>query len=176
MTKSISDITDKSVRLLDSQSFRHALGHFPTGVAIVTTRNPQGQPIGLTINSFASLSLTPPLISWGLANTSPNLSAFKQCRYFAINVLTNAQVKEALHFANSSIKDKFALISHTDGKQGVPLLDDCVATFVCANHNHHIEGDHTLFIGRVIEHNTLTHHAPAVFHRGQFTQLDQSSD
>lgn len=176
MTKSTSDTKAGTVRLLDSQSFRHALGHFPTGVAIVTTRNAEGNPIGLTINSFASLSLNPPLISWGLANNSPNLNTFQQCHYFAINVLSQTQVDKALQFANSKVKDKFALISHTDGEEGVPLIDDCVATFVCKNHNQHREGDHTLFIGQVVHHSTLTHHAPAIFHRGQFTQLNESGN
>ncbi|HJH24924.1 MAG TPA: flavin reductase family protein [Paenalcaligenes hominis] len=163
--------TDNAVNLFDSRAFRHALGHFPTGVAIVTTRTPDGRPVGLTINSFSSLSLEPPLIMWSLVNHSPSLSIFEQCNYFAINVISQQQVEAALGFANSQVEDKFALVSHVDGEEGVPLLDHCVATFVCENYQQHEGGDHTLFIGRVVRHSTITEHEPAVFHRGKFTRL-----
>lgn len=163
--------TDNAVNLFDSRAFRHALGHFPTGVAIVTTRTPEGRPVGLTINSFSSLSLEPPLIMWSLVNHSPSLSIFEQCNYFAINVISQQQVEAALGFANSQVEDKFALVSHVDGEEGVPLLDHCVATFVCENYQRHEGGDHTLFIGRVVRHSTITEHEPAVFHRGKFTRL-----
>ncbi|MEZ2720061.1 flavin reductase family protein [Paenalcaligenes hominis] len=163
--------TENALNLFDSRAFRHALGHFPTGVAIVTTRTPEGRPVGLTINSFSSLSLEPPLIMWSLVNHSPSLAIFEQCNYFAINVISQQQIEAALGFANSQIEDKFALVSHVDGEEGVPLLDDCVATFVCENYKQHEGGDHTLFIGRVVRHSTITEHEPAVFHRGKFTRL-----
>lgn len=162
-----------AVNLFDSRAFRHALGHFPTGVAIVTTRTPEGRPVGLTINSFSSLSLEPPLIMWSLANQSPSLNVFENCSYFAINVISQEQVGAALGFANPKVEDKFALISHIDGEEGVPLLDNCVATFVCKNYRQHEGGDHTLFIGRVVRHSTITEHEPAVFHKGQFTRLGE---
>ncbi len=162
-----------AVNLFDSRAFRHALGHFPTGVAIVTTRTPEGRPVGLTINSFSSLSLEPPLIMWSLANQSPSLNVFENCSYFAINVISQEQVEAALGFANPKVEDKFALISHIDGEEGVPLLDNCVATFVCKNYRQHEGGDHTLFIGRVVRHSTITEHEPAVFHKGQFTRLGE---
>lgn len=174
MSKQTPNKEPDTAHLLDSQSFRNALGLFPTGVAIITTRHENGTPIGLTINSFTSLSLDPPLVMWSLSNTSPNLPTFKQCHYFAINVLTQDQVQDALHFANSSIKDKFALVSHSDGPEGIPLIDNCAATFICKNHKYHLEGDHTLFIGEVVRHASVTHHEPAVFHRGRFTQLSNS--
>ena len=163
--------TENALNLFDSRAFRHALGHFPTGVAIVTTRTPEGRPVGLTINSFSSLSLEPPLIMWSLVNHSPSLSIFEQCNYFAINVISQQQVEAALGFANSQVEDKFALVSHVDGEEGVPLLDGCVATFVCKNYKQHEGGDHTLFIGRVVRHSAITEHEPAVFHRGKFTRL-----
>lgn len=161
-----------TVNLFDSTTFRKALGHFPTGVAIVTTRNNDGRPIGLTINSFSSLSLDPPLVMWSLANRSTNLPVFKECNYFAINVISQTQTDAALGFANPNVKDKFALVSHADGQEGVPLIDNCVATFVCKNYRQYEGGDHTIFIGKVVRHNAITEHEPAVFHRGQFTRLD----
>lgn len=163
---------ETNVNLFDSRAFRQALGHFPTGVAIVTTRTPEGRPVGLTINSFSSLSLEPPLIMWSLVNHSPSLSVFENCNYFAINVISQSQTEAALGFANPKVEDKFALVSHVDGEEGVPLIDDCVATFVCENYRQHEGGDHTLFIGRVVRHSTITEHEPAVFHRGKFTRID----
>lgn len=164
--------TPSTVNLFDSSTFRQALGHFPTGVAIVTTRAPDGRPVGLTINSFSSLSLDPPLVMWSLVNKSTNLATFENCNYFAINVINQSQTEAALGFANSKIEDKFALVSHTDGEEGVPLIDDCVATFVCESYKQYEGGDHTIFIGRVLRHSALTEHEPAVFHRGKFTRLD----
>ena len=161
-----------TVNLFDSTTFRKALGHFPTGVAIVTTRSSDGRPVGLTINSFSSLSLDPPLVMWSLANRSASLSIFNECNYFAINVISQAQTDAALGFANPNVKDKFALVSHADGQEGVPLIDDCVATFVCENYRQYEGGDHTIFIGKVVRHNAITEQEPAVFHRGQFTRLN----
>lgn len=164
---------ESTVNLFDSRAFRQALGHFPTGVAIVTTRTPEGRPVGLTINSFSSLSLDPPLILWSLANQSNSLEIFENCEYFAINVINQSQTEAALGFANPQIEDKFSLVSHVDGEGSVPLIDDCVATFVCKNHCQYEGGDHQLFIGEVINHSTLTEHEPAVFHRGKFTHLGE---
>lgn len=156
---------------MDSRAFRQALGHFPTGVAIVTTRAADGRAIGLTINSFSSLSLDPPLILWSLVNHSPSLESFERCGHFAIHVISQGQVEAAMGFANSKVQDKFALVSHKDSEEGVPLIDDCVATFVCENHRRHEGGDHTLFIGKVLRYLEKAEHEPAVFHRGRFTNL-----
>lgn len=156
---------------MDSRAFRQALGHFPTGVAIVTTRAADGRAVGLTINSFSSLSLDPPLILWSLVNHSPNLDSFERCRHFVINVLSQAQVDAALGFANPQVKDKFELASHHEGEEGVPVLDGCVATFVCENYLRHEGGDHTLFMGKVVRHAVRTELEPAVFHRGRFMAL-----
>lgn len=159
------------IHVIDQRGFRRALGYFPTGVAIVTTRTPEGRPVGLTINSFSSLSLEPPLVMWSLANRSVNLSVFQNCAYFAINILRQEQVEAAMGFADPNIKDKFALVSHADGQEGVPLIDNCVATFVCENYQQYPGGDHTIFIGQVVRHSTIAKHEPAVFHRGQFTSI-----
>lgn len=165
----------KETVTFDSHTFRQALGHFPTGVAIVTTRSPEGRPVGLTINSFASLSLDPPLVLWSLVKHSPSLAFFQDCKHFAIHVISQHQVEAALGFANSRTEDKFSLVSHSSSDEGIPVIDDCIATFICENHNQHDGGDHTLFIGKVIRHDTEPTLAPAVFHRGGFTHLQQQS-
>lgn len=167
---SMSSIQEKPAVLLDSRAFRQALGHFPTGVAVVTTRGSDGRPVGLTINSFSSLSLDPPLILWSLVNHSPSLDIFLNCDHFAINIMSEAQAELALNFANPKVEDKFAMAAHQDCEEGIPLIDGCSARFVCENYQSHEGGDHRLFIGRVLRHEA-DGHAPAVFHQGRFARL-----
>lgn len=155
---------------LDARALRDALGHFPTGVALVTTRATDGRPIGLTINSFASLSLDPPLVLWSLVNKSPSLAAFNACSHFAIHVLAAGQRELALRFANPQVPDKFTGVAWQETMGGAPLIEGALAHFICLNHQRQAGGDHTLFIGQVEQHE---HRAgePAVFHRGRFAAL-----
>lgn len=153
---------------------RQALGSYPTGVTIVTARAPDGRAVGLTVNSFASLSLEPPLLLWSLANRSPNLRAFRAAAHFAINVLAGGQDALARRFASAAIADKFdgvALCRHPAPVADLaPLIDGAVAHFVCAARDAIEAGDHTLFIGRIAHH----HHVdaePLVFHGGSFVGL-----
>ncbi|SFV13347.1 NADH-FMN oxidoreductase RutF, flavin reductase (DIM6/NTAB) family [Pseudoduganella namucuonensis] len=155
---------------LDTRALRNALGSYPTGVAIVTTRLPGGRPVGLTINSFASLSLEPPLVLWSLVKRSPSLEAFAGCAHFSINVLAAGQADLARSFASSAVPDKFAHVAAHDSPEGVPLMPGSLASFVCASEQVLDGGDHTLFIGRVLRYHT-GEGEPAVFHRGQFTLL-----
>ncbi len=157
-------------------SLRTSLGAYPTGVTVVTARTQEGRPVGLTVNSFASLSLDPPLLLWSLANRSPNRQAFRAASHFAINVLSSSQEDLARRFADPRIVDKFdhvPLLGPTvAGAQQAPLLEGAVAYFVCACRDALETGDHTLFIGR-IEHHERRDGVPLVFHNGQFTQLQQ---
>jgi len=157
-------------RPLDTQALRNALGAFPTGIAIVTTRNASGRAVGLTINSFASLSLDPPLVLWSLVNRSPSLEAFNESDYFCINVLASTQTDLAKCFASAAVPDKFQHVQTYDSQQGMPVIPGCLASFVCAKDQMHPGGDHTLYIGRVL-HYFIESGEPAVFHRGQFTTL-----
>lgn len=158
---------------LDAKALRNALGAFPTGIAIVTTRSASGRAVGLTINSFASLSLDPPLVLWSLVNRSPSLGAFNESDYFCINVLASTQTELAKCFASSAIPDKFQNAQAYDSPERVPVIPGCLASFVCAKEQMHPGGDHTLYIGRVL-HYFIESGEPAVFHRGQFTNLHPS--
>ena len=158
-----------------ARPLRHALGAYPTGVTIVTARAPDGRAVGLTVNSFASLSLDPPLLLWSLANRSPNLRAFRTASHFAINVLASEQAALAKRFATPSVVDKFEGVRlHRDPSvprtQIVPLIEGAAAHFVCASRDALEAGDHTLFIGR-IEHHHCEDRAPLVFHGGSFVGL-----
>ncbi len=158
---------------LQPRTLRNLLGSYPTGVAIVTTRTAEGRSVGLTINSFASLSLDPPLVLWSLVNHSPNLAAFRDCAHFAIHILPREHEELAKRFASPAVPDKFAGVDVIDAPEGVPVLTGAVTTLVCASeadHSRHA-GDHLLMVGRVVR----THSAPGtplVFHAGRFTALD----
>ncbi len=134
---------------LDAQHLRLALGRFSTGVTIITCIDSQGQRVGLTANSFNSLSLDPPLVLWSLRVSSTNLPLYSAAGRFAINVLSEAQVDLSRRFA-SRIDDKFAEGAWSLGEHGSPVLAGCVAVFECVTHAQHSIGDHTLFIGRVL--------------------------
>ena len=120
-------------------ALRAAMGRFATGVAIITCRTAAGVAVGLTANSFASLSLAPPLVLWSLRQASSNLPAFDAAPYFAINVLAETQVDLSRRFA-SSTPDKFADGHWADGLDGVPVLAGCAAVFECAVEARHAVG------------------------------------
>jgi 3-hydroxy-9,10-secoandrosta-1,3,5(10)-triene-9,17-dione monooxygenase reductase component len=151
---------------MDPIALRNALGQYATGVAIVTTLDAEGRPTGLTVNSFASVSLDPPLVLWSLALTSACLPAFQACRHFAVNVLTADQVALSNRFATNGV-DKFADVAWTPGLGGVPLLADVGAVFECANEARHAGGDHAIFIGRV-ERFVHGEPSPLIFHAGRY--------
>ncbi len=159
----------------DVRALRNALGVYPTGVTIVTTRGVDGRSVGLTVNSFASLSLEPPLLLWSLSNRSPNLRAFRTASHFVVNVLAQEQDDLAMRFANPAIVDKFEGVALRDDALGrsheVPLVGGAAAWFVCACRDAIETGDHTLFIGRVVAHESAAERPPLVFQGGRFTAL-----
>jgi flavin reductase (DIM6/NTAB) family NADH-FMN oxidoreductase RutF len=157
-----------------ARPLRESLGAYPTGVTVVTARAVDGRPVGLTVNSFASLSLEPPLLLWSLANRSPNLRAFRAASHFAINVLATDQAEVARRFATPTVIDRFGGIGLRHQPQPwvdlAPLLEGTVAHFVCASRDAIEAGDHTLFIGR-IEYHGRDEGEPLVFHGGRFGSL-----
>ncbi len=132
-----------------SRRFRNALGMFATGITVVTTRSPAGEAIGLTVNSFNSVSLDPPLIVWSLSNDLPSRGVFEGCEYYAINVLAEDQAELSQRFA-SRLDDKFAGLDFETGVGGIPLLKGCCARFECRNTVRHEGGDHLVFISEVL--------------------------
>jgi flavin reductase (DIM6/NTAB) family NADH-FMN oxidoreductase RutF len=155
---------------LESGTLRRVLGSYPTGVAIVATRTRAGQPVGLTINSFASLSLEPPLVLWSLRSRSPSLFAFLECEHFTINVLASGQQELAHRFATLMLADRFAGVRVIEAPEGVPAIRGAVATLVCANHERIHAGDHLLLLGRVLQVDSEPG-TPLVFHDGRYTTL-----
>jgi 4-hydroxyphenylacetate 3-hydroxylase, reductase component len=154
---------------IDSKALRHALGHFATGVTIITCRDAAGQPVGLTANSFNSLSLDPPLVMWALRNASLHLGDFQRASHFAVNVLADSQIELSRRFA-SPVPDRFALGEWREGLGGAPVLAGCTAVFECETERHVAAGDHVLFIGQVRQFADAPM-PPLVFQAGQYRQL-----
>ncbi len=149
---------------LDLRDLRRALGQFATGVTIVTTRDEGGHRVGVTANSFASLSLEPPLVLWALDREATSLPAFRGCTHFAVNVLSASQHNLSRVFATSGA-DKFAGVDSHDGPAGMPLLDGVLAHFVCRNVRQLDAGDHVILIGEIEQYETFPGE-PLVFHSG----------
>ena len=132
----------------DSRQLRNALGRFPTGVTVITTRGPDGKREGLTANSFSALSLDPPLVLWSIVRKSASLPGFLASGRFAINVLASDQSHLSHRFAKPS-DDKFAGLELLEGLGGSPLLPGTLASFECETQQAIEGGDHLLFVGRV---------------------------
>lgn len=150
----------------DVAGYRRALGSFATGVTIITTRDADGTPLGLTANSFNSVSLNPPLVLWSLANRSRSLDAFRTAQHWAVHVLGTHQEALSSRFAKTGT-DKFAGLEVDEGLGGVPLLHDCTARFQCRTAFQYEGGDHVIFVGEVLEFD-WTETAPLVFHGGRY--------
>ena len=150
----------------DPRDFRNALGQFATGVTIVTTRTSAGEPIGLTANSFSSVSLSPPLVLWSLSLRSPNLPNFLQATHFAINVLARDQIALSQRFSKP-IPNKFEGITCIDSANGMPLLEGTAAHFECRTEARHYSGDHVIFIGHVLHYSHADRDALG-YHRGRY--------
>ena len=132
----------------DSRLLRNALGRFPTGVTVITTRGADGKREGLTANSFSALSLDPPLVLWSIVRKSASLPGFVASGHFAINVLASDQSHLSHRFATPS-DDKFAGLDVHEGFGGSPLLPGTLASFECETQQTIEGGDHLLFVGRV---------------------------
>lgn len=151
---------------IDPRDFRQALGCFGTGVTIITAVTADGRRAGLTANSFASVSLNPPLVLWSLVVHSPSMSIFQEASHFVINVLGSHQAALALQFARPS-EDKFANVDWAPGLGGAPVLADTVAHFQCRTADRYYGGDHVIFLGAV-ESYAYDQREPLMCSRGAF--------
>jgi flavin reductase (DIM6/NTAB) family NADH-FMN oxidoreductase RutF len=150
-----------------AQALRSALGLFATGVTIVTTRAADGSMIGLTANSFNSVSLTPPLVLWSLGTKAGSLQAFLQAKHYAIHVLSVEQQSLAERFASKMV-DRFEGVTLHEGLGSVPILPGCAAVFECTSRSQYPEGDHVILVGEVLACHHDATRAPLLFHGGKF--------
>ncbi len=156
-----------TVSSFSALDFRAALGMFATGVTIVTARSDAGLSVGLTASSFNSVSLTPPLVLWSLAQSAGSMPVFAAGAHYAIHVLAADQQDLALRFA-SKASDKFEGLSFERNAHGAPLLAGCAAVFECFSKSQYHEGDHTIFVGEVERCAHRAGASPLLYHGGKF--------
>lgn len=152
-----------------STNFREILGHFATGVTVVTALDAERRPHGLTVNAFSSLSLVPPLVLVCIEKTSECHSILEVAGSFAVNLLREDQEDLSRRFALRGVS-KFEGVSWRRGENGAPLLRDAMGYLECRTATHHDGGDHTIFIGEVLR-GDADGHRPLVFFKGEYTGL-----
>jgi flavin reductase (DIM6/NTAB) family NADH-FMN oxidoreductase RutF len=148
-------------------AFRSALGMFATGVTIVTARTQNGELVGLTANSFNSVSLKPALVLWSLARAAGSFDTFSNGSHYAINILGAEQQTLARRFSEK-VPDRFAGVQWESGIGGAPLIHGAIAHFECANRSQYLEGDHMIFVGEVERCSHTPGASPLLFHGGKF--------
>ncbi len=140
---------------------------FATGVTIVTARDADGALVGLTANSFNSVSLAPPLVLWSLARAAGSMPALSAGSHYAINILAASQKDLAERFALKDT-DRWSNVAFSEGIGGAPVLEDAAASFECFNRSRYEEGDHVIFVGEVERCTHLAGASPLLFHGGRF--------
>ncbi|HMO67415.1 MAG TPA: flavin reductase family protein [Novosphingobium sp.] len=152
--------------VFDSGEFRRTLGLFTTGVTIITARGPDGERVGLTANSFSSVSLDPPLVLWSLAKTALSRDTFERADHFAVHILSAGQEDLSNRFAARG-SDKFSGVDIVEGIVGTPLLSGCCARMQCRTVHRYEGGDHIIFVGEVIDLQSSAL-PPLVFQAGKY--------
>jgi flavin reductase (DIM6/NTAB) family NADH-FMN oxidoreductase RutF len=153
----------------DARSFRNALGSFATGITVVTSVGPDGEPLGFTANSFNSVSLEPPLVLFSLDRGAYSLKAFEAAGVFAINVLREDQQEVSTSFARA-LSNKWDGVPFETWETGCPIFTEALANFECETTSMHDGGDHVIFVGRVLALRT-TEGRPLLYFRGAYRQL-----
>jgi flavin reductase (DIM6/NTAB) family NADH-FMN oxidoreductase RutF len=156
--------------VISPDEFRHTLSHFASGVTIITVCDGQGRPTGLTASAFTSVSLDPPLILVCVDHKSQSYPALVAGKQFAVNILAHDQEALSRRFATTKIENKFEGVPFALSALGLPLLENALAHLECATVNVHLEGDHSIFVGRIERAVVKTGH-PLVYYRGRYDRL-----
>ena len=151
---------------VSASNLREVMSHYLTGVTIVTITKPDGTPYGLTVNSFNSVSLAPPLILWSLDNKNSNLGLFENTAGFAINIMAADQTDLCRHFAGKD-SNRFVGVDWTFGTSGQPLITHALAHVECQPWQTYAGGDHTIFVGEVMHAQHVSDRPAAAFFKGQ---------
>lgn len=152
---------------IDPMKFRRALGNFATGVTIMTAQNVEGEKVGVTANSFNSVSLDPALILWSIDKKSSSFHVFEQATHFAVNILSGSQIELSNKFSRRNI-DKYEGTSYREGAGAAPILDNCSAVFECERHQVLEGGDHWIIVGKVVNFHDEGR-SPLVYHQGAYS-------
>lgn len=162
-------MSDNSPTPFDPRAFRRALGNFATGVTVVTAADASGRKVGVTANSFNSVSLDPPLVLWSIDKRSNSHEVFEQASHFAVNVLAADQIDLSNNFARSK-EDRFAEIEFEPGEGGSPVFADCSARFHCEKYQQVDGGDHWIMIGKVVAFDDFGR-SPLLYHQGAYSMV-----
>jgi flavin reductase (DIM6/NTAB) family NADH-FMN oxidoreductase RutF len=154
----------------DPRTLRDAMGCFATGVTIVTAIDAAAMPVGLTANSFTSVSLDPPLLLVCIANTAGTAPVLRDVAHFGVNVLQIGQQPASNRFATKG-EDRFANLPWAPGQTGVPLLESSLVSFECESESLHEAGDHFILVGRVVRAQFEPHRDPLLYFRGKYRRL-----
>jgi flavin reductase (DIM6/NTAB) family NADH-FMN oxidoreductase RutF len=154
----------------DPRTLRDAMGCFATGITIVTALDGKGMPVGLTANSFTSVSLDPPLLLVCIGNTAGTAPALRGAAHFGVNVLQIGQQPASNRFATRG-EDRFANQPWAPGQTGVPLLGGSLVSFECQRESLHEAGDHFILVGRVVRAQFEPHRDPLLYFRGKYRRL-----
>ncbi len=155
-----------------ARDFRDAVGWFTTGVTVITARGHDGALYGVTANSFASVSLDPPLVLWSLDKRSPSSAGFAAAGHFAVNILAQDQQGLSARFATTG-PDKWRDIAHECWETGAPILPGSLASIDCRVEARHDGGDHVIYVGRVLRLESRRHGQPLLFSRGSYRALGE---
>jgi flavin reductase (DIM6/NTAB) family NADH-FMN oxidoreductase RutF len=156
---------------ISPNDFRQTLGCFATGIVIVTSLDADGNPVGMTVDSFNSVSMEPPLVLWSLNLNAPSLPAFRAHSSFIVHVLSDQQLDLCKKFAKSGT-DKFAGVDWQPGLDGSPLLRDTVATIQCTAYRQYEGGDHEIHLGQVMA-SSVSDRKPLIYNRGEFGKFGE---
>lgn len=159
--------------VLAAEDFRRVLGHFASGVTLVTTCDEESRPTGLTASAFTSVSLDPPLVLVCVDHKAESYPALRDAGRFAVNILRSDQEALSRRFASTRL-DKFAGVPFTLSPLGLPLIEESLATIECVTVAAHPEGDHTIFVGRV-ERATVGSGQPLIYYRSQYDRLGEGA-
>ena len=155
---------------IDKNAFRNGLGCFVTGVTVVTTVDDKGEHVGLTVNSFNSVSLDPPMVLFSLDRDALSLPVFETAGRFAVNVLADHQEPLSNRFAQRK-EEKWSGTRFTEGETGCRLIAGAMAHFECETYAQYDGGDHVIFVGRVVAMEIDTAANPLVFYKGSYNGL-----
>jgi flavin reductase (DIM6/NTAB) family NADH-FMN oxidoreductase RutF len=164
-----SEGVERRVAAVSSDAFRHACGRFATGVAIAAVRDESGVPHGLTVSSFTSVSLEPPLVLICLGHAVTNIEEFRHSRYFGLSFLREEQRAISDHFARKG-HDKFDGVDWYYGRSGVPLIANALGNMECVTYQRFTSGDHDIFVGEVA-HVEVANGSPLVYYASSYRKL-----
>lgn len=164
---------------IPAEQFKQALGSFPSGVTVITARRPDGGPHGVTVSSFAALSLTPRLISFAITRNGESHTVLSAATHFAVHILAEGQEALSTHFARKG--QAWDTVPHTTGPHGLPLLSGCVAQLCCCKAAQitpadHPVGDHDILIGEILSVTTDPKRRPLLYFRGDYTSLARQGE